>query len=76
MTRILIVVAALAASTLLGGWAFDKQGPFCIFDRDYTNCGYPSYDACMAAARGVGGFCRPNPMYSGERQRTPRGTFW
>lgn len=66
MTRILIVVAALAASTLLGGWAFDKQGPFCIFDRDYTNCGYPSYDACMAAARGVGGFCRPNPMYREE----------
>jgi hypothetical protein len=73
MTRILIIAAALAASTLLGGWAFDRQGPFCIFDRDFTNCGYPSYDACMAAAKGVGGFCRPNPMYredpSSRRQR-------
>jgi hypothetical protein len=67
MTRILIVAGALAASTLLGGWAFDRQGPFCIFDRDYTNCGYPSYDACMAAARGVGGYCRPNPMFTPDR---------
>ena len=74
MTRILIIAGALAASTLLGGWAFDRQGPFCIFDRDYTNCGFPSLQACNAAAAGVGGFCRPNPMYTGERRR-PRG-FW
>lgn len=75
MTRILIVAGALAASTLLGGWAFDRQGPYCIFDRDYTNCGYPSLAACNAAAAGVGGFCRQNPMYTGERPR--RGQrFW
>ncbi len=72
MTRILIVVGALAASTLLGGWAFDRQGPFCLFDRDFTNCGYPSYAACMAGAQGVGGFCRPNPMYSGDEPRRGR----
>jgi hypothetical protein len=76
MTRILIVVAALAASTLLGGWGWDKQGPYCLFDRDYTNCGFPSYQACMATVQGAGGNCRPNPMYRGERQRPPRGTFW
>jgi hypothetical protein len=75
MTRILIVAGALAASTLLGGWAFDRQGPFCIFDRDYTNCGYPSYDACMAAARGVGGYCRPNPMFVPDRS-SRRQKFW
>ena len=73
MTRILTIVGALAASTLLGGWAFDRQGPFCIFDQQYTNCGYPSYKACIEAASGVGGFCRPNPMYVGEREtRRPR----
>jgi hypothetical protein len=74
MTRILVIAAALAASTLLGGWAFDRQGAYCVFDRDYSNCGYPSYQACVAAASGVGGFCRPNPQYTGER-RKPRG-FW
>jgi hypothetical protein len=74
MTRIVIIAAALAAATLLGGWGFDRQGPYCIFDREYTNCGYPSLEACVATARGVGGFCRQNPMYfadrPGRRQRS------
>lgn len=57
--RILTIVAALAASTLLGGWTFgfDRQGPFCLYDRGYTNCGYPSFQACMATASGAGGYC-------------------
>ena len=68
MARILTVIGALAALTLLGGWAFDRQGAFCVFDRDYTNCGYPSWEACIEAAHGVGGNCRPNPQYLPERQ--------
>ena len=68
MTRILILVGSIAASTLLGGWAFDRQGPFCVFDRDYTNCSYPSWEACVESARGAGGNCRPNPQYLPERQ--------
>ena len=73
MTRILIIAAALGASTLLGGWAFDKQGPYCLFDREFTNCGYPSYTSCMAASRGIGGFCRENPLYRGGEPRRRRG---
>ena len=69
MTRILTIAGLLAASTLFGGWTFDRQGPFCIFDQEYTNCGFPSYEACVEAARGVGGFCRPNPMYTGPSER-------
>jgi hypothetical protein len=68
MARILMVVGALGAVMLFGGWTFDRQGPFCIFDREYTNCGYPSYAACVEAARGVGGYCRPNPQFSPDRQ--------
>ena len=67
MSRILVVAFALAGSTLLGGWTFDRQGAYCAFDRDYTNCGYPTLQACLAAVSGVGGNCRPNPMYTGER---------
>jgi len=66
--RLLAIAGALAASTLLGGWAFDRQGPFCVFDREYTNCGYPSWATCYEAARGVGGLCRPNPQYLPDRQ--------
>jgi len=74
--RLLIVIGALAASTLLGGWVFDRQGPFCVFDKQYTNCGYPSWAACVEAARGVGGICRPNPQYEPDRQPRRRGDRW
>ena len=37
--RILMIVGALAAATLLGGWSFDRQGPYCLADRQSTNCG-------------------------------------
>ena len=55
MTRILTIAGALAAATLLGGWTwgFDRQGPYCLYDPEYTNCGYPSFEACWATARGA-----------------------
>ena len=69
MTRILVIAGTLAAATLLGGWTFgfDRQGPWCLYDREYTNCGYPSHAACMASASGAGGYCAENPRYVGER---------
>jgi hypothetical protein len=75
MTRILTVIGALSAATLLGGWAFDRQGPYCLFDREFTNCGYPSIEACTAAARGVGGLCQVNPQFVPGRQ-SRRNRSW
>ena len=75
MTRIFAIVGALAAAALLGGWTwgFDRQGPYCLYDRNYTNCGYPSFAACLATASGAGGYCAENPRYAGERpERRPR----
>ena len=72
MTRMLTIVAALAASTLLGGWGFDRQGPYCLFDRDYTSCGYFSLAACNVTRSGAGGYCGPNPRYIGEAPPPPR----
>src|SRR5215216_2915198 len=42
--RIRIVIGALAAAMLAGGWTFpgDRQGAYCHQTRDYENCGYPS----------------------------------
>jgi len=65
--RILTIIGALAAATLLGGWSFDRQGAYCLYDRDFTNCGYPSYAACRAAASAAGGYCSENPKYLPER---------
>jgi hypothetical protein len=77
MMRILVIAGALASATLLGGWTFgfDRQGPFCLYDRDYTNCGFPSFAACLATASGAGGYCAQNPRFVGERAppRQPTG---
>jgi len=72
MTRVLTIVAALSASTLLGGWGWDRHGPYCLFDRDFTNCSYQSFAACTAAARGVGGLCSENPQYVSPVERQAR----
>ena len=70
MMRILTIAGALMAAALLGGWTFgfDRQGPFCLYDREYTNCSYASLAACIAAASGAGGNCRQNPQYQPERE--------
>lgn len=74
MTRILLIAGALAAATLLGGWTwgFDRQGPFCLYDRNYTNCGYPSSAACLATASAAGGYCAENPAFVPDRSRPRR----
>ena len=74
MTRLFVIAGALAASTLLGGWTWrgDRQGPFCLYDREYTNCGYPSFAACLATASGAGGYCAENPRYVYDAPPPPR----
>ena len=76
MRRMWIIAAALAASTLLGGWSFDRQGRYCLFDPDFTNCGFPTFQACLETSRGVGGFCRRNPKYRGPEQTRPPRRGW
>ena len=46
--RILTIIGALAASTLLGGWTFRSAGRLLPTRRaTTTNCGYPSLQACV-----------------------------
>jgi hypothetical protein len=69
MTRILLIAGAFGAAVLVGGWTwgYDRQGPFCLYDRGYTNCGYPSFAACLATASGAGGYCAANPRFVPDR---------
>lgn len=30
-----------------------------------TNCGFITWDQCMATVSGIGGFCEPNQFYTG-----------
>ncbi|MFN3659068.1 MAG: DUF3551 domain-containing protein [Pseudolabrys sp.] len=29
------------------------------------NCGFVTWEQCMATVSGIGGFCEPNPFYTG-----------
>jgi hypothetical protein len=31
------------------------------------NCGFVSFDQCMATVRGIGGYCARNPQYFGPQ---------
>lgn len=59
---------ALAASLAPGGEA-RAEGRWCAESGGrsaYTNCGYYTFQQCLAAVSGVGGSCRPNPRYYAE----------
>jgi hypothetical protein len=61
---ILIAFLALAAATAPAG--AQTNYPWCSNFADGfggTNCGFVSYEQCMATVRGSGGFCDKNDTY-------------
>lgn len=57
------ILAALAA-TSAGAWA--QNYPWCAYysgSGGSRNCGFVSFQQCMATAQGAGADCRPNPQY-------------
>jgi uncharacterized protein DUF3551 len=49
--------------------------PWCAYYDDteggFTNCGFSTYQQCLATVSGVGGSCGPNPQYQGVSGPTP-----
>lgn len=35
------------------------------------NCGFRTFEQCMATVSGIGGFCEPNTFYTGPDRRRP-----
>ena len=70
----LIGLALLAASCA----RLDRDsssGQWCAYGggrEGYENCGYESFRQCMAAVRGVGVSCRPNPRGVYREEPVPR----
>jgi hypothetical protein len=61
--------AMLAASTPARA---EVQYPWCAQYRpplDAVNCGFTSFQQCLATVRGIGGYCYPNPAYPPPRRR-------
>ena len=58
----LLMLAAIPASA--------GEYPWCArYDWTTTNCGFVSFQQCLATISGIGGRCEPNPRYVPEAPR-------
>jgi hypothetical protein len=80
MRPLLLVLGVFAAWTTAAGAARAEIYPWCsnFADGAGLNCGFTTYDQCMETARGSGGYCAPNTMYTpsgaAKRPRHPART--
>lgn len=65
MKLVLILVGVPAAIIALSLPAAAQNYPWCVIYGAFgaRNCGFVSYEQCMATAWGNGGTCRPNTLY-------------
>ena len=68
MKSLLFALGILTATTMLGTIAEAQNYPWCAqysggVDGGGMNCGFISFDQCMATVRGMGGFCMQNNTY-------------
>jgi hypothetical protein len=62
----LFALGALTVTALTGTPAAAQNYPWCAYYSDDfggTNCGFVSYEQCMATVTGIGGFCDQNTQY-------------
>jgi hypothetical protein len=63
MRTILLVLAVMATMSFTGP-AQAREYPWCArYDWTTRNCGFVSYQQCLATISGIGGWCEPNPRY-------------
>jgi hypothetical protein len=58
--------AVLSVLALIGTPARAQDYPWCAFYTgpfSATNCGFSTYQQCLATISGIGGYCQPNTMY-------------
>jgi hypothetical protein len=75
--RILTFVTLLATA-LLGviqpGMA--REYPWCAnYGPSTRNCGFVSFEQCLATISGRGGYCAQNPLYQGPQPRSRRQPY-
>jgi hypothetical protein len=55
------------------------DGPWCAFYNGHfggaSNCGFHTYEQCLATISGVGGWCQPNTMYVPPGGRARRRAY-
>ncbi|HWV52235.1 DUF3551 domain-containing protein [Pseudorhodoplanes sp.] len=73
----LAIPGAVAMLVLMAGTSPGeaREYPWCArYDWTTRNCGFVSFQQCLATISGIGGRCEPNPFYQAPppRQRRPR----
>ena len=63
--KLLLVLSGICVALLsMGARAEAQNYPWCAiyggFDDGGTNCGFTTFEQCMATARGLGSNCQPN----------------
>jgi hypothetical protein len=71
MRMMLVPVAAMLLMGLLGGGSAEaREYPWCArYDWTTRNCGFVSFQQCLATISGIGGRCEPNPFYKAPPPR-------
>lgn len=66
MQRLVISGAAAAMLLLLPALPAEaREYPWCArYDWTTRNCGFVSFQQCLATISGIGGRCEPNPFYN------------
>ena len=67
MRLLLLILGILVGTAELGSSAEAQNYPWCaIYGGGMggaTNCGFTTFQQCMATVSGMGGFCQPNTQY-------------
>jgi hypothetical protein len=67
MRLLLIVVGAFAAIVFIEKPAEAQNGAWCAYydgSGGSRNCGFATFEQCLATVRGIGGNCGPSPYPS------------
>lgn len=68
MRALLVTLAILVAGSAIGSSAKAQNYPWCanyggFFGDGGTNCGFTTYEQCLATISGMGGACEHNLQY-------------
>jgi Protein of unknown function (DUF3551) len=74
--RIFLLILGVFAAVVCFEKPAAADGPWCVgYDGGEgggaTNCGFSTYQQCLATATGAGAWCEPNTMYQGVSGPAP-----
>lgn len=78
LIQLATILAAIAAPALLAASPAraNIEYPWCAaYGGDMggaSNCGFTTWEQCMATVSGIGGFCEPNQFYNPRAQAEPK----